>query len=268
MAGKNRFSDNWPNWAKPAFALAAVIIWVGVPMVAAWSLAIHTDEAGRTTDYQPILVVLVGMTTATITGIFVFMSFRIDRGTRFEAQKQARKVAKSVIDEAKRSLQATKDAAERSIQITKDAATQSIQITKETAERSIQITKNDAMKSLNGTLEQIVEKSAQDVDTAISSRVKEEVILNTIQAKIAKYLTEEILRKHIEAALLVEANGQVVKEYGERRATKMDEEAFQQLIHLLYDIIRSWSDDAPEERAESSERSRGWYGRLKDRLTN
>ena len=99
------FSDNWPDWAKPAFALAGMVIWVGAPLVAAWSLAARTVQAGGAMDYQPILVVLVGMTTATITGIFVFMSFRIDRGTRFEAQK----IAEKVVRESKIDLAIAKD---------------------------------------------------------------------------------------------------------------------------------------------------------------
>ena len=46
-----------------------------------------------------MLVVLVGMTTATITGIFVFMTFRIDRGTKLKAEEIAGKAAKEKLTE-------------------------------------------------------------------------------------------------------------------------------------------------------------------------
>ena len=86
--------DKWPDWAKPMFVLAMAAIWIGVPVVAAWSLSARTVQAGGVVDYQPVLAVLVAMTTATIAGIFLFMTFRIDRGTRRKAKRVAKKAAK------------------------------------------------------------------------------------------------------------------------------------------------------------------------------
>lgn len=106
-SAKIGFSDGWPNWAKPVFALAVAAIWIGMPLVAAWSLSARTVQAGGVVDYQPVLVVLVGMTTATITGIFVFMTFRIDRGTRLKVEEVTGKALK---DEKKKLDKATKNA--------------------------------------------------------------------------------------------------------------------------------------------------------------
>ena len=74
-SGRSGFSDGWPAWAKLIFALAGSAMWIGAPMIAAWHLSARTVQAGGVADYQPILIVLVGMTTATITGIFMFMTF-------------------------------------------------------------------------------------------------------------------------------------------------------------------------------------------------
>ena len=93
------FSDDWPDWAKPVFALAVAAIWIGMPLVAAWSLSAQDVEAGKSVNYQPVMLVLVAMTTATITGIFVFMTFRIDRGTKLKAEEVAGKAAKEKLTE-------------------------------------------------------------------------------------------------------------------------------------------------------------------------
>ena len=45
-----------------------------------------------------MIVVFVGLTTMTISGMFLFMTFRIDRGARAEAGKVARKAVKAELD--------------------------------------------------------------------------------------------------------------------------------------------------------------------------
>ena len=44
--------------------------------------------------WAPMLAVLIGLTTVTISGIFLFMTFRIDRGTKRVARDVAAKEAK------------------------------------------------------------------------------------------------------------------------------------------------------------------------------
>lgn len=82
--GESGFFDDWPAWAKPTMALAVTILlggaWIGVPFFVAWRLMEQSVKLGVVT-YQPMMTVLVAMTTATIAGIFLFMTLRIDRGT-------------------------------------------------------------------------------------------------------------------------------------------------------------------------------------------
>ena len=84
----------WPWQAQFAFAVLALlflgVLLVGLPMLSALRFPSNTS----TMNWGPPLTVLVTLTGALITGIFVFMTFRIDRGARFEARKEARKVAK------------------------------------------------------------------------------------------------------------------------------------------------------------------------------
>lgn len=91
------FFDNWPPWAKLFFSLTVAAIWIGAPMVVAWS---HGDGDG-VVDYEPIMAVLIAMTTVTITGIFVFMTFRIDRSARDEARREAHETARDAIENLK-----------------------------------------------------------------------------------------------------------------------------------------------------------------------
>lgn len=99
MADEEGFFEDWPKWSKPVLALSAMIllggVWIGIPLMSAWKLGIDSAQATVQLDYEPMIAVLVAMTTATIAGIFVFMTFRIDRGTRLKAER----VAKDKVDE-------------------------------------------------------------------------------------------------------------------------------------------------------------------------
>ena len=100
-ADKEGFFEDWPTWSKPVLALSAMIllggIWIGVPLLSAWALVKDSAQTAASLDYGPMMAVLTAMTTATIAGIFVFMTFRIDRGTRLKAERVAKKTTKKVV---------------------------------------------------------------------------------------------------------------------------------------------------------------------------
>ena len=79
MAGDERSGlfDDWPDWAKPIIVLAAFTLWIGVPLISAWKLVDHDMQSGGPVNYQPMMAVLIAMTTATIAGIFLFMTSAI-----------------------------------------------------------------------------------------------------------------------------------------------------------------------------------------------
>lgn len=115
--GENGFFDDWPDWSKPTLALAVVIllggVWIGVPSLMTWNLMQQSIQQGVVVNYQPIATVLVAMTTATITGVFLFMTLRIDRGTRLKAESVAkREIEKRTTEEiTKRIEEALEDVA-------------------------------------------------------------------------------------------------------------------------------------------------------------
>ena len=84
---------NWPWWGQFLLAVIALsiacvlLIWLPMEMVA----KARNDTGNAFTTF---IAVLVGLTTMTISGMFLFMTFRIDRGARLTAREEARSVAK------------------------------------------------------------------------------------------------------------------------------------------------------------------------------
>ena len=220
------FSDGWPKWAKPVFALAVAAIWIGMPLVAAWSLSAQTVQAGGIVDYQPVLVVLVGMTTATITGTFVFMTFRIDRGTKKKAGEVAKKAAAKAA---------------------KEKLTDAIEAEKKKLDEVVE----DAKKAVKDAV------SAHNVDEAIETKLDTVASPDKIHQKVAERITEQELRKHVQAVLMVDANAQAIAAFAREQAKSLDQDAILRISKLLKEAADSWAQSA------EGEEHRGWrfFGR-------
>ena len=74
-------------------ALVLAISMLGLPV---WSVH-HYGATSGVDLWGPVMATLIGLTTMTISGIFVFMTFRIDRGTKLTAQWTAQKVAAETV---------------------------------------------------------------------------------------------------------------------------------------------------------------------------
>ncbi len=118
-------------------------------MAAAWNLAAHTVQAGGVVDYQPILVVLVGMTTATITGVFVFMTFRIDRGTQQEAERVAKETLKKMKNEVEADVERMKESVDHDIRWMKKSAGDELAKMINKSDRSLGETKKSRDLAMN-----------------------------------------------------------------------------------------------------------------------
>ncbi len=183
MASKNRnrLLEDWPDWAKFWLALATMIIiggvWVGLPVLSA--LESVKAQGSGTVDYSPMMSVYIAMTTATITGIFLFMTLRIDRGTRFKAESVAK----------------------------------------------------------------------DKMDKIVAEKI-EEMILGAVNSQI----TEEKLREHVEAILMVTANGEIVRRFAAERAENLDPQTVKQLIGLLKEVS--------ETLLRAIEDKRGFWAKL------
>ena len=211
----NGFFDNWPDWAKPVVVLAGFALWIVVPLVSALKLVDHGVQSGGPVDYQPMMAVLIAMTTATIAGIFLFMTFRIDRGTRRKAEYSARDEVNKKTEDIVRDLKKAKE-----------------DFVKRT-DCMLEKTKEDFYQ-WGRDAERVLEEAKKDLHQQYAEEVTPEVVRKFVEEAVAQGL-----RQHVEAVLMVDANAKIVDEYVKDRASKLDEEALTRLIGLLNDIVQS-----------------------------
>ena len=108
LASSSKTRGDWPWWGEFALALCAMVLaalfLIGLPYV----VTIAVDGANDSTRpdaakaWNAIVPSLLGLTTMTISGIFVFMTFRIDRGAKAEAREFAVKITKKTAEEVVR----------------------------------------------------------------------------------------------------------------------------------------------------------------------
>lgn len=221
------FFEDWPRWSKPILALAAMILlggaWIGVPLLSAWKLVENNAQATGFVDYRPMMTVLIAMTTATITGIFVFMTFRIDRGTRLKAERVAKdtadEVVKSKFDKFDKTIKCKFD------KFDKDAKCKVDKFDKDTRCK---------------------------VDKKLHELTKEKAIEKAVQNRIP----EDEFRAYVQAVLLADVNGRIVAEYAEKHAKAMDTKTVERLLGLLGGTVKIVVQCAKVKRRE--DRRRRW----------
>ena len=97
--------DDRTRWPWPAqfllvvIALAtAVVLLIWIPMHVAPSF-VEGSSRGTAPDFSMMMAVFVGLTAMTVSGIFLFMTFRIDRGTKTTARRVAQKAGEAKAEE-------------------------------------------------------------------------------------------------------------------------------------------------------------------------
>lgn len=100
-----RASGEWPWGAQFSLAVVAMLLaalfLIGLPyfVMSAENWRNPGTAAAPSGAWTAMIPVLIGLTTMTISGIFVFMTFRIDRGARAEARDTAEKIAKEKVND-------------------------------------------------------------------------------------------------------------------------------------------------------------------------
>ena len=177
---KNR--EKWPWGAQFVLALVALLVLVGLivllPIYSASKLSVNGVALDAVKIWTPMLSVLIALTTMTISGIFIFMTFRIDRGTKREAKTQARKKARKVAETvAKTKLDETAEQAKEilnAIGLTAKEAAAEVERHKENANRSAgsaQESAGSAQKSARSAQESAgsAQKSARSAQESAGS---------------------------------------------------------------------------------------------------
>ena len=195
--GGKGFFDEWPKWAAPMLALAAMIfiggLWVGLPVLSA--LKSIDAQASGVVDYTPMMSVFIAMTTVTITGIFLFMTLRIDRGTRLKAERVAKETMEQVV-------------AKKMDEIAADEKKEMDKIVAEERKKIRELT-----QQMQTTMTRFVdrgEETLEDTGNKLLERFEAETKPDAIRKIIDSRITEEKLREHVDAILMVTANGEIV----------------------------------------------------------
>ena len=303
--------DNWPKRSKPVLALAAMIIlggiWIGIPLLSALRLVESNVPSSGAVDYSPMMAVLIAMTTATVAGIFLFMTLRIDRGTRLRAKSVASKAVKRKAEKFAKELEKmetvwtqkriemetawarkcaematawrqkhtemetawtgkrtemetawTRKRAEMETAWTRKRAemetawTQKCADMEEAHQQTLDALKANIRKDNKEALDQAKQelaKAEEELRATLDKQTNAELVRDAVQARI----TEDVLREHVEAVLMLDANVQTVREYVNERAQALDEEAIKRLIGLLNELVDRLSQRLPEEREEEGE---------------
>ena len=153
--GKNPHKDDVPLVDRPGFQklVAALLCWITAAIsIALLALVVRSWMADGGGEWHTALsTVSIGLFGVLITGLFVFMAFRIDRGAKLEAQrvakgaakkaakKAAKRAAKRAANEARRAARkkAEEVAAERAEEVAAERAEEvAVEKTKEVAERA------------------------------------------------------------------------------------------------------------------------------------
>ena len=247
--GENEKSDDkddlqqtrWPWWGQFLLAVIALsiacvlLIWLPVEMVA----KARNDTGNAFTTF---IAVLVGLTTMTISGMFLFMTFRIDRGARLAAREEARSVAER--ETWKVAKENTKKIAKKEIKAIENSMVENI--TEETRKRE-----KDVFLCMGRSRGQVEEagKKAKDRIACIGAeaRVKVQKVGGEARKKI------ELDMENIKNEAVNRTNEQVshlIKDARGKIAEADIEKLLDERIELLNERIES-IEELLNERIES-----------------
>ena len=89
-------NDILPWGARFTLFFLALVLAAFMLLLPVWSVWYYGTTSGVDL-WGPVMATLIGLTTMTISGIFVFMTFRIDRGTKLTARWTAEKIAAETV---------------------------------------------------------------------------------------------------------------------------------------------------------------------------
>ena len=232
----------WPFSSQETFvgvvAVLIIVCWVGLPI---WSATqfIRNGSTSTADTWTPLLSVFVALTTLTVSAIFLFMTFRIDRGAKFEARAEAKEAVEKIAEEA------TKEAAEESARkVTAKAREATAKAREATAKAREAITevKKEVEEKARETITEIkkeVEQKAAEATEKIENKVKKVDGDQNEALKRINELTDENIRKRIEAGL-----------------QNRD-------IDILESIIKQAEEEMRKQRTHSDNDSRDGWGWLR-----
>ena len=173
--GESSHKDKVPLFNKDGFqwVVAAVLIVITGALSGAMFKLVSNAGVGAVGSpwSMAFFTVLMGLFGVLITGLFVFMAFRIDHGAKLEAQRIAMEAAQKAAEEARSAARkrAEEVAAERAQEV---AAEKAAEVAAEIAERAAERAKKVAAKK--------AEQAAEEAKKAAVDRA-EELVAHEVQ---------------------------------------------------------------------------------------
>lgn len=140
-------------------AVIALVLMIGLPLFGVFHLNRSMAVASGLDFWGPVIAIMVSVTSMSVSGIFVFMSFRIDRGVENTTRETVRKV---LIKEMKKLF---KDAGEDAKKYFKTAKASS-----DRAFATLQGEVRDMKKGVDATQKMIAEEVATTMTTIGNAR--------------------------------------------------------------------------------------------------
>lgn len=180
-------NDEMPWVARFILYLVVLLLAASMIVLPIWSVQRYGTTSGSDL-WGPMLAVLIGLTTMTISGIFVFMTFRIDRGTKLKAEWTAKEIAKTTIIKIVKKVIGKKLAKTRK-QIEDDLSGVPSKVSEvaddlsDKLKREVPDEVNKVVDDLSGKLKEEVAHNVNKVAEELSGKLKEEVGTKTEMAK-------------------------------------------------------------------------------------
>ena len=150
--------SEWPWWGQLILAVIALflalVLLVALPVASVLWLG---DGGGQQAGvWEPMIASLLALTSLLVTGIFLFMTFRIDRGTKLEAERTAKETATEIATRTATET-ATKTSTETATKTATEIATETATktATKTATEIATEIAKETAKETTEGFIPEI-----------------------------------------------------------------------------------------------------------------
>lgn len=173
---KNDNPTRWPWWGQLILAIVALATACGLLIVIPAYIAPKAIVGGAKVTNLPfttLVVVFIGLTTMTISAMFLFMTFRIDRGTKATAERVAQKVAEDkVTDDAVDQIRATREIGEKAkerIEEARDEAEALIAHATEEARKGVEETTRERVASMVQTAGRKIDEA--DIEKLVNARL-------------------------------------------------------------------------------------------------
>ena len=203
----------WPWWGELLLAVSALavigILLIGLPV---WSATQFSGGVAASDVWIPMMAVLVGLTTITVSGIFLFMTFRIDRGTKLQAEWTAKAVAETVAC---------------------DQVAQSVSAARQTL-KGIQDKAQASVDAVARTRDEVLSAGEQ----AIADKFKDADIDALAEAAVARLVTDETVEAQVSAVLQRTANVEVISASVLDTLNDMDSQRLKAIADAVTDILR------------------------------